>query len=705
MVDDRTRVLKHGNGFAVFDRYGDILNIGRGEQGIYHEDTRHLSRLEIRLNDRRPLLLYSTVKSDNTLLTVDLANPDFEVPGEGRIPQGAVHVFRSKVLHGGACIEHIRLHNYACCPVAFTLEVFFDADFADIFEVRGTERRARGRDLAPRVRRDTVIFGYRGRDGVVRRTWVTSDPAPTEAWAGGFRYRVRLPARGATDIYLRVACQADETRVRDLAAAYRDIYTGLQQGVAASWHRQCYVSTSNEQFNDWLNRAYADLRMLTTPTGHGLYPYAGVPWFSTVFGRDGIWTGLECLWHNPDLARGVLRYLAAFQADDEDPATDAQPGKILHEVRRGEMARTGEVPFGRYYGSVDATPLFVVLAGAYFGRTGDREFLRELWPHVQRAIEWIDTYGDVDGDGFVEYARRTPRGLVNQGWKDSEDAVFHADGTLARGPVALCEVQGYVYEAKRAAARLARALEAPGAAERWEAEARLLRDRVEAAFWWPERGTYVLALDGEKRPCRVAASNPGHLLFSGLPDRRRAAELAQTFLAPAFFSGWGVRTLAETECRYNPMSYHNGSVWPHDNAIIAAGLARYGHKVEAARILAGLFDASIFMDLHRLPELFCGFARRPGEGPTHYPVACLPQAWASGAVFLLLQAVLGLEFRPGAREIRFRHPLLPAFLEEVKLENLRLGEASVDLVLRRHARNVSVDVARKDGPVEIVVAA
>jgi glycogen debranching enzyme len=481
--------------------------------------------------------------------------------------------------------------------------------------------------------------------------------------------------------------------------AYEAMTTSLQQAKRAD----CIISTSNEQFNDWLNRSRADLHMMVTDTPDGPYPYAGVPWFSTPFGRDGIITALAYLWVNPEIARGVLTFLAASQAHEVIPAQDAEPGKILHETRQGEMAALGEIPFQRYYGSVDATPLFVMLASAYYERTGDRAFIEAIWNNIERALMWIDTYGDVDQDGVVEYARHTETGLVHQGWKDSHDAVFHADGSAAEGPIALCEVQGYVFAAKRGAARLAAQLGHTARSEALVQQADTLQERFEKTFWCDEIDAYALALDGHKRACRVLSSNIGHVLYSGIARPERALRVANTLMTPAFFSGWGLCTVAVSEPRYNPMSYHNGSIWPHDNAIIAAGLARYGFKEAVLKLLSGLFDASLFINLHRLPELFCGFNRRPGEGPTLYPVACSPQTWASTAVFMVLQACMGLSLHHSTSQICFRSPLLPSFLEALHLTNLTLGETSVDLLLSRHPQDVSLQVLRRSGDVDIMI--
>ncbi|HEY9531022.1 MAG TPA: amylo-alpha-1,6-glucosidase, partial [Burkholderiales bacterium] len=491
--------------------------------------------------------------------------------------------------------------------------------------------------------------------------------------------------------------------VHDEPQRYFTTLRRARRTLAAERARAPAIETSNASVNGVLSRALADLAMLTTQTPHGPYPYAGVPWFSTVFGRDGILTAIETLWLDPSIARGVLRFLAAHQASAFDPTADMEPGKILHELRDCELARLGEVPFARYYGSIDSTPLFVALAGLYWQRTGDRATLEAIWPNVQAALDWIDRHGDRDGDGFVEYDRMRNTGLVNQGWKDSEDSVFHADGRLAHGPIALCEVQGYVFLARRMAALLAADFGDVPRSRKLFQQADALRERFEQAFWREELGSYALALDGDKVPCDVRSSNPGQLLFTGIALPEHAGRVVQQLFGREFFTGWGVRTLSSREARFNPASYHNGSVWPHDNALLALGLVEYGHTEEAQILTAALFDAAAHMHLRRLPELFCGFERRRGKAPTPYPVACAPQAWAACAPFTLLQACLGAEVDATSATVILRRPRLPAFIEWLAVRGLRIGEGRLDLMFRRHDSSVAVNLLGRSGDADVQV--
>ncbi len=702
LIDDRTRVLKQGETFGVFDRYGDIQPVEAFTHGLYHEGTRYLSYLELFLGRERPMFLSSMVKEDNTTLVVDLTNLDVRHQrGRLALMRGTVHILRSRFLWNGICHEQIRLMHYGLEPAELDLMFRFGADYADIFEVRGTPRARKGRRLESTVTESCVSLGYEGLDGVVRRTHVQWAPIPDRLSETEALFTCRLVPKQVVTISLTVTCERAEGRTT--ALSYDQACAEVSRAMDVRVADECDISTSNWQFNNWLHRSRADLHMMFTDTPQGLYPYAGVPWFSTPFGRDGIMTALEYLWVNPLVAQGVLRYLAHHQATELNAERDAEPGKILHESRLGEMAALGEIPFGRYYGSVDSTPLFVMLAGAYYERTGDLECIRTIWPNIERALEWIDRCGDLDADGFIEYARRSPNGLVHQGWKDSNDSVFHRDGSLAKAPIALCEVQGYVYAAKLAASLCAGALGHAEQRVRLAQEAARLRDRFEAAFWSEELSSYALALDGAKRPCLVQASNAGHCLFTGIANERQAQRVAKTLLGSEMFSGWGIRTIGDREVRYSPMSYHDGSIWPHDNAIIAMGLSRYGMAEQATIIMQMLFEASLHMGLYRLPELFCGFPRREGEGPCLYPVACSPQAWSAGAAFMLLAASLGLSINGLTKTVTLRRPALPEFLREIIVRNLRVGpSSSVDFEVRRERGGLRVEVTKTEDGVKIV---
>jgi glycogen debranching enzyme len=700
LADDRTRVLLNGDTFAVFDRSGDIQPVGFGQQGLFHKETRHVSRLEMHFAGERPLLLSSTIREDNVLFAVDLTNPDLVLPSGESLARGTLHIYRTKFLTERVAYDHVTLHNYGDITIDADLSFEFEADFADIFEVRGEKRARRGEIMPEVVDRSSVTMEYEGLDHIRRSTRVDCSMKPCSTQEGGINIPIHLDPQGETTFTLTMECRREDTDAH--AGTYDEALQRMTQQRTSGPLADVDIRTSNEQFNYWLRRSHADLMMMTTRTPFGPYPYAGVPWFSTVFGRDGIITALELLWVAPAVARGVLSYLAATQATSVDPQRDAEPGKILHETRKGEMAELGEVPFGRYYGTVDATPLFVMLAAAYFERTADLEFLRELWPNILAALEWIDTYGDRDGDGFVEYARRTEHGLVQQGWKDSNDSVFHSDGKLAVGPIALCEVQSYVYAAKAGIAPVAKELGQAQLAEKLNAQAAELRAKFSSAFWLDELSIFALALDGEKRQCRVRSSNAGHCLFSGIASEAQHRSVSDALMSPAFFSGWGIRTIVTGERRYNPMSYHNGSVWPHDNALIAYGALRSIDKGLALRVMSGMLDLSENVNQHRLPELICGFGRRKGKGPTLYPVACSPQAWAAGSVFMVLQACLGLEVRAQESRVYLHHSALPESLEEVHIRNLRVGSASVDLSFERYAETVGVNIERRVGTVEIV---
>jgi glycogen debranching enzyme len=675
--------LKDSNTFLLADALGDIQGC---DDGLFTNDTRVLSRFELRAHGRSPSLLGAAINQDNTLFTAHLTNRPLPVLGEGSIPPGVIHIQRNRCLAGSRLYERITLTNYSEYEAQVPLELVYAADFADIFEVQGQIRKARGQALEPVVSTYAVELAYRGLDEVLRTTEIKFSSQPTVLSCHTAEFLFDLKRGDSVDFFIEIGVPAAgrPSRERFNAAAEQravQMRTRLQHGTA--------LFTSGRLFNQWIDKSRADLALLTTALPTGPYPCAGIPWFATQFGRDAIITALQTLWLDPRLAAGVLRFLASTQAQEESSFRDAQPGKILHETRRGEMAALREVPFGQYYGGVDTTPLFVMLAGAYEKRTGDCALVDRIWHALLAATAWIERRLDSSPTGFLDYARGEKTGLVNQSWKDSHDSIFHADGRFPRGPVAVAEVQGYAYAALRAMAELTAARGDHAHGEAWLRRAEHLRVAIEEKFWVPAMRFYAIALDGDGEPCQVYGSDAGHLLYCGVPSVERARLVTEQLLSSRFSSGWGIRTLAEGEARYNPMSYHNGSIWPHDTAMCAAGMAHYGGRKHVVQILSDIFEAANHFSM-RLPELYCGFARIPGQAPTPYPVACLPQAWASGTVFMLLQASLGIRIDGQCNEIHVEHPRLPFGIEHLSLRALPIKDAQVDLDFHRIGEQVVV---------------
>jgi glycogen debranching enzyme len=698
-------VLCHGDAFAVLDQSGDIPFAFEEELGLFYRGTRHLSRLELLVGGEAPFFLSARVTPDNLHAVANLTNNDVDGGGVAT-PRSTISIRRTTLLCGAQMLARLVLHSFHRDPLRLRFEFHFAADFADVFEVRGLRRAKSGEAEAPRRDGEALLFAYRGLDGLARVTRCEIRGAEAHWKDECAAVDLELAPQEERVFDVLVECASDAPAVPP-----HQSFSGAEAVREQEYHtwqaERSVMQPSDEGLAGVVGQAIADVFMLTAPREPGTwhaadrYIYAGIPWFATVFGRDALITARQLLCFAPGLARGVLRVLAALQGKNDDPERDEQPGKIIHEARYGEMAATGEVPFGRYYGSIDATPLFCMLLGAYARATGDLALVRELWPNALAAAEWMERHGDRDGDGYLEYQRMSAHGLANQGWKDSGDAIFHRDGTLAEPPIALVEVQGYRYAALVAMADLADATGVPDAA-RWRSEASHLRDRINADFWLDHEDTYALALDRTKRPCAVVASNAGHLLFCGVPDAVRARRLAARLFRNDLFGGWGIRTLAAGQARYNPMSYHNGSVWPHDNSLIAAGLRRYGSVDGVLQLLGALVGAALEFEDRRLPELFCGFGRRRDAAPVPYPVACRPQAWAAGAVFLLLESALGLEIDALNRRIVFREPHLPAWLASLEIRNLRVGEARLDLNVIRGKYGGSVEILRREGEVEVV---
>jgi glycogen debranching enzyme len=671
----RQFVLKQDDTFLVADTFGDVSG---DSDGLFRNDTRVLSRYALMLGGLRPSLLGGSVSHDNVFFTTNLTNHPLAPIGGQSTPEGVIHVERSRFLWEQRIYERITFTNFSERISEIGFSFLYAADFHDMFEVRGKQRTARGRLLPPRIDKHGVLLAYEGLDGVARETGIAFAPAPLRIAANRADYRIRLDPGACSELYVEIGpdLTPEPGRERFRCAAAR-----ARWAMRKARRKGAALRAPGRLFDAWLERSRADLALLTTQLPTGPFPYAGIPWFSTPFGRDAIITSLQILWLDPALARGVLTFLAKTQAHERSEFQDSAPGKIMHEIRKGEMTALKEVPFGQYYGAVDTTPLFVMLAGAYAERTADFDFIGELWPSLEAAMSWIENEQAKDPDGFVCY-RANAAGLINQAWKDSNDSIFHADGTLARGPIAVVEVQGYAFAAFRAMAALAEKRRDSEAAARWRKRAVALRSAVEARFWLDDLCYYAIARDGEGRPCRVRASNPGHLLFTGLPAGRRARLVCDQLLSPMLNSGWGIRTLAGGTARYNPMSYHNGSVWPHDVAMCAGGFGRYGFREPVTRLLAAMFEAAIHFEM-RLPELFCGFRRSQGAPPIAYPVACLPQAWAAGAPFMMIQAGLGLRIDGQRREIHVDRPALPNGIDQVELRHVQVGDVSTDIVFQR----------------------
>lgn len=701
--DERTQVINHIDTFCIFDRWGDIYPKGKKAQGLFYKGTRYLNRLELRLNNKRPVLLSSSIKSENEVLSVDLTNPDLV---KCNMKENSLHISRQQFIRNGVFYEELSIANYGEKKCEFDLSLSFGADFTDIFEIRGMQRHVNVPQPKLSSSNNKIVFTYTGLDDIRRATEVIfKDGHQYSIHKSTAVFNISLDPQQShkIDYVVYFKNQEDQERQYDQDPSFMEVKKNIQEGIKQTQSLFAEIRSSNENFNNWVDRSQIDLQSLLAKTPYGYYPYAGVPWYDTAFGRDGIITAMEVMWMAPTIARDVLKFLAATQSHKMDAANDAEPGKIIHEMRYGEMANTGEVPFKHYYGTIDATPLFLMLAGKYFMHTADIDMIKSIWSNIKEAINWIDNYGDLDGDGFIEYKNKSKDGLTNQGWKDSYDSIMYADGELCEPPIALCEVQGYVYAAKKFTAVMAHALGEKDYAQKLHAAANDLKKNFNEKFWDDELGAYVLALDGKKRPCKVLASNAGQCLFTDIAEPKHAQVMEERLTSKEMFSGWGVRTLSKKEVRYNPMSYHNGSVWPHDNALIAYGLAKYGHIEAALKIMNGLFEASRFIELQRMPELFCGFDQRKNEGPTDYPVACSPQAWAVGVVFLLLRSSLRLEINAVEKTLSFNKPRLPEFLDQLTITNLKLGDDHCNFEVYRHHTDVSFHITYKPKNWEVII--
>ena len=693
-VPSRTYALKDRNTFMVCNAFGDVTGVG---DGLFHDDTRVLSHFRLLLGSHSPSLLSAAIGQDNVFFTSHCANQRLPFPGGSVAPPGVLHIERKRFLSEDRLFERLTMVNYSRDEVIIPVVYEFDADFRDMFEVRGMTRERRGYKHPATSDGRSVSVRYTGLDEVDRTSVISFSDPPFRLSEHRAEYMYPLGPEGRLELYVEIGMTPGPTPSRE---RFRTEAARARFAMRARLRHGAQLRSSGRLFSEWMEKSRADLALLTTELETGPYPYAGIPWFSTAFGRDAIITAWQVLWLDPSLAKGVLSYLAANQATEVSAFRDSAPGKIMHETRRGEMAALGEVPFGKYYGGVDTTPLFIALAGAYAERTGDMAMIETLWPALTAASDWIEHYGDSDGDGLIDYARGAASGLANQGWKDSQDSVFHADGRFATGPIALVEVQGYAFAAHQAMAAMARRRGDDAGANVYSAKAERVRARVEQRFWMEDEGFYAIAIDGDGELCRVLSSNPGHLLFTRLVAPLRARKVAEKLLSRKFSPGWGVRTLAVGEARFNPMSYHNGSVWPHDTALAALGLSHYGEREGVVALTAALFETASNFEM-RLPELFCGFPRSAGEPPVAYPVACLPQAWAAGSVFMMLQACLGLSIDGQAGEVTIVDPHLPIGIDRLWVDRLHVGSEVINIAFERRGDRIAVETNARPGLVQV----
>ncbi|MBE3559870.1 MAG: amylo-alpha-1,6-glucosidase [Ktedonobacteraceae bacterium] len=682
--------LKSGDAFLIADGRGDFHPAKR-EMGLFWHGTRFLRTCDLSLKDCPLAVLSHHIASLGDACQVDLTNTPFTDASGVEVAHGEIYICRQLELQSDQFIQTFTLTSFHTDPLTLTLNLHIGADFRDMFEVRGAVREGRGMVFPPVLNDDVLLLSYQGLDNVQRETEILLTPSAAHVSADQISWQVTLTRAQPVEILLRVKVRASDEKLLI-----------PEEFAAAGELAQPTIQTSDSLLNRLLMRGQHDLLMLSTLTPHGHYPYAGIPWFSCPFGRDGLITCLQFMPWFPQVARGTLAFLAAHQGTKVEPFTDEQPGKILHEMRRGEMANRREIPYIPYYGSIDVTPLFIITLEHYIRWTDDLSFLQQLWPHAEAAARWMQEYGDKDGDMFLEYETASEKGLGNQGWKDAWDSVSSSDGRLAVHPIALCEVQAYAYAAYQAMGYLATRLGKPQEAVRWEQLATELRERFLERFWWEEEQVFYLALDGRKRPCDVVTSNPGQCLWTGIVPQEKAQKIIDRLMREDMYSGWGIRTLSTGAARYNPMSYHNGSVWPHDTAIVGAGFARYGGKAQAGQLLHSMLETSYYYEGARLPELHCGFPKRPGYGPTRYPVACSPQAWAAGAPFMLLNALLGLEPDAEHQRLVLRQPTLPGWLQSIEIQGLWLGPHQVHLHLERAGNQTAIS-AGKENTAEIVV--
>jgi len=701
-------VMKKDNIFFVARPDGTVPMTANHGMGLYYHDCRYLNGYELTLAGHTPAPL-SASAAKGFIGVFTLTNPEIELSDGSRLAKEELGVTWRRLLDSDtpALLEELTFYNFTLRSIQFSITLVFRSAFEDLFTVRGLLKQRYGTLQEPSWHEGVLRFFYDGQDGIKRALFVHTDPPADERYGTAAKFHINLAPHGQSKVYLSLVIEESRARPTVAQRPHRSNLGQLEsdlEGQINGWMaRITQVSSDGSALDQLMERAFRGLRVLRTHLGEDAYFAAGVPWFVTLFGRDSLVTAFQMLAYHSGIAEGTLRLLARHQGMAVNDWRDEQPGKILHELRIGELANLHKIPHTPFYGTVDATPLFLMLVARHAAWTGSVNVFQDLRPHIDLALHWLDTYGDRHAMGYVSYDSRAEKNLVNKGWKDSGNAILNADGTLAEPPIALVEVQGYVYAAKRGMADLFERVGEQKMADRLKQEAQQLRERFNREFWMDEKGCYALALQKNGRPAAVVSSNAGHALWTGIADDAKAHRTITRLMDADMFSGWGVRTLSGQERAFNPIGYHLGTVWPHDNSILAAGFRRYGRDDEALRIFHGLFDAAFYFREHQLPELFCGFSRQDHEIPIDYPVACHPQAWAAGTLPFLLSTLLGLEPDAFSKRLRIVRPLLPQGLDRLNVKGLRVGGASVDLAFRRGSAGIDAEVMNLDGELEVRV--
>jgi glycogen debranching enzyme len=688
--------LIDGKTFLSTTVSGDIVPSGAPDVGFFHEDTRFLSHMELRIGGQ-PVIVLSSSTERTFVSQIELTTAGMKLRDSFDVAENTIHIRRHQLLNGKLLFDRFTFANFNRTALELSIEIAFDADFADVFQVRGTNHTVHGQHYKPVARDSSLAFVYRGLDGILRQTRIDVSPRPTLMGEKKLQWQINLLPSQQAEIQITILPIVGET-LEDRADPNFTESLRDRRSRYAEWEKSSTrFSTNQSIFNVAVANAVGDFHALQIRDNGQRIIAAGIPWFATVFGRDSLIAAYQTLVLNPNLALDTLRVLARHQAKEYSDWQDEEPGKILHEYRNGEMTRSGQMPFGPYFGTIDATPLFLILLSETYNWTANEDEVRELLPAAYAALEWIDRYADLDGDGLFEYQRRSPKGLVNQSWKDSWDANLREDGTPAPSPIAPVEVQGYIYDAKYRMSSLLRSFGDPARAEKLKKEAADLAKRIDKAYWMPDRSFFAMCVDGEKKQVKSIGSNPGHLLFSRAVSRERSRAIVNRLMRDDMFSGWGWRTLSLEDPTFNPLSYHRGSVWPHDNSLIAHGMALNEFRSPALRVLTSLFEAAVNFRDYRLPELFCGVQRREHDEPVHYPVSCSPQAWASGAWFLTLSSVLGIRPSAPRKVLNIINPQLPEWLDYLQIRNLRIGKSRVALDFTRQRDRTFCNVVEVEG--------